>query len=55
MAQGAAIIIGSLFTNEKQKRLARDVYGTFASHDGLGYDVSATARDYVFATFKRRI
>ena len=34
--------VGSLFTNEEQKRLARDMFDTFATHSNLVHDITDT-------------
>ena len=51
-----------LYLCKEQKRLARDVFDTFATHFGLVYDVTDThcwaqngsSHGQVFETFKRR-
>ena len=41
----AAVEVGALFTNEEQKKLARYVFNTFATHAGFFRDVTDTAAD----------
>ena len=60
----AAVEVGALFTNEEQKKLARDVFNTFATHARFFRDVTDTAADcwaqsgsshcLVLTVFKRR-
>ena len=42
---------GSLFTNEDQKRLACDVFYTFATRFGLVYTISLTLLPHILALF----